>query len=134
MRSLSALPALLVFCAAVLLAGCSTLGLGAPGPELDGTRIAGVWDAVSAPDDAARNRGLQNGTLTEQVLIYRDGRIALQGEDSVDGAGPVRYEGRLDGRTARFDGLEGMAELAVESDGRLRLTDPRGRRTIYRRR
>ena len=26
------------------------------------------------------------------------------------------------------------AELVVEGDGRLRLTDPRGRRTIYRRR
>jgi hypothetical protein len=122
----------LLFLLAALLTGCASLA--GTGPELDGTRIAGVWDAVAAPDDPDRNRAIQNGTLTEQLLVHRDGRIILQGEDRTEGAGPVRYDGTLDGRTARFDELDGAAELAVEGDGRLRLTDPRGRRTLYRRR
>ena len=131
MRSLFALP--LVFSLAALLAGCSTLGL-STGPEINGTQVAGIWDAVAAPDDADRNRALQSGALAEQLLIHRDGRIILQGEDEAVGGGPVRYDGQLTGRTARFDGLDGAAELAVESGDRLRLTDPRGRRTLYRRR
>ena len=131
MRLLFALP--LVFSLAALLAGCSTLGLNT-GPEIDGARVAGIWDAVAAPDDADRNRALQSGALAEQLLIHRDGRIILQGEDEAVGGGPVRYDGQLAGRMARFTGLDGAAELAVEGDGRLRLTDPRGRRTLYRRR
>ena len=100
---------------------------------VDGVSLLGVWNAVGALDEPDVDDDLRSGVLTETLVINPRGRIVLSGEDSRATAGHQRYEGQIDGSRLAFDGLPGIARLAVRSDGRLVMTDPRGRRTVYER-
>lgn len=122
---------------ALLVSACATQQAGpAPdGPQdvrLDGVSIIGAWQAVGAPDDAQADADLRSGTLERTLVVNPRGYVTLTGVDRRASAQRVTYRGRLTGHALRFDDLEGTATLGVQGT-RLVLTDPRGRRTVYRR-
>ena len=149
MRFLSLFPALL------LLAGCastsspSTSGTSGPSGErgdpmqrpeiverdviVDGVSILGVWNAIGALDEPDVDDDLRGGVLTETLVVNPRGRAVLAGEDDRADTDRQSFEGQIDGNRLAFDGLPGVATLTVRSDGRLLMTDPRGRRTVYER-
>ncbi len=100
---------------------------------LDGVSILGEWTAVGALDEPEADRDLRTGLLVKSLVLQPDGGATLTGEDRRAETGPVVYDGRVSGDRIEFDGLPGAALIALRSDGRLVLTDPRGRRTIYER-
>ena len=127
----------LLLCA-LLASACGTSRTAGPDPEapadvrLDGVSILGAWHAVGAPDDARADADLRSGTLERTLVVNPRGYVTLTGVDRRVSAERVTYRGRLNGHTLRFDGLDGAARLAVQGT-RLVLTDPHGRRTVYRR-
>ena len=131
----------------VPLAGCaSTSPQGAPGsdptqrPEIverdvivDGVSVLGVWHAVGALDEPDVDNDLRSGMLTEMLVVNPRGLATLTGEDRRTDAGHQSFEGRISGNELTFDGLPGRATIDVRNDGRIVVTDPRGRRTVYER-
>lgn len=100
---------------------------------VDGVSLLGVWDAVGALDEPDVDDDLRNGALTETLVVNPRGRVVLSGEDARADTGRQSFEGRVDGNRIAFDGLPGVATISVRSDGRLVVTDPLGRRTVYER-
>lgn len=100
---------------------------------VDGVSILGVWNAVGALDEPDVDDDLRRGILTETLVVNPRGRAVLSGEDDRADTDLQRFEGQIDGNRLAFDGLPGVATLAVRSDGRILMTDPRGRRTVYER-
>lgn len=131
---------------AVALAGCAptspTATPGDPPPRedvaerdviVDGVSLLGVWHAVGALDEPDADRDLRSGMLTETLVINPRGRATLSGEDRRAGTGHQSFEGRITGNQLAFDGMPGAATISVRSDGRIVVTDPRDRRTVYER-
>lgn len=100
---------------------------------VDGVSILGVWHAVGALDEPDVDEDLRRGILTETLVVNPRGRAVLSGEDDRADTDRQRFEGQIDGNRLAFDGLPGVATLSVRSDGRILMTDPRGRRTVYER-
>ena len=132
---------------ALPLAGCaSTTPTGTPGGDptqrdeiverdvvVDGVSILGVWNAVGALDEPDVDDDLRSGMLTEMLVVNPRGRATLTGEDRRAESGRQTFEGRISGNELAFDGLPGRAIIDVRNDGRIVVTDPRGRRTVYER-
>ena len=98
---------------------------------LDGRSIVGRWRAVEVVGDRAATRDLGRGTLTTVLAVNPTGHAILRGTDRREGGGaPAAFSGRIDGPRLRFRDLPGEAELSLVQ-GRLHLTDPRGRRTVF---
>lgn len=140
MRSLFSLALLLT----LPLAGCATTGASGGDPTqrdeiverdviVDGVSILGVWNAVGALDEPDVDNDLRSGMLTETLVVNPRGRATLSGEDHRTGAGRQSFEGRITGSRIAFDGLPGTATIDIRNDGRIVVTDPRGRRTVYER-
>lgn len=100
---------------------------------VDGVSILGVWNAVGALDEPDVDADLRSNVLTETLVVNPRGRVTLAGEDARADTGRQQFEGRVDGNRITFDGLPGTATVGVRSDGRLVVTDPLGRRTVYER-
>lgn len=130
-----AVPLLLL---ALLVSACGTARTAAPDPEapsdvrLDGVSILGAWRAVGAPDDAQADADLRAGVLERTLVVNPRRYVTLTGIDRRVSEERVTYRGRLSGRSLRFDDLDGTATLRIQGT-RLVLTDPGGRRTVYRR-
>ena len=132
---------------ALVLAGCTTTAnTGTPGGDpmdrdeiverdviVDGISILGVWNAVGALDEPDVDDDLRSGMLTETLVINPRGRATLSGEDHRTDAGRQSFDGQITGDRLAFDGLPGEARITVRNDGRIVVTDPRGRRTVYER-
>jgi hypothetical protein len=131
---------------ALLAAGCASSRTDAPKGDpmerdeiverdvlVDGVSLLGVWRAVGALDEPDVDNDLRSGMLTETLVINPRGRATLTGEDQRAGTGRVTLDGRISGNRLTFDGLPGAATIDVRSDGRIVVTDPRGRRTVYER-
>lgn len=123
---------------ALLVSACGPSKPAGPAPDgprdvrLDGVSILGAWRAIGAPDDAQADTDLRKGLLERTLVINPRGYVTLTGVDRRVSDERVAYRGRLNGRALRFDDLDGEATLRVEGP-RLVLTDPAGRRTVYRR-
>lgn len=129
------------------LAGCApTARTGTPGGDpmerddvverdviVDGISLLGVWNAVGALDEPDVDADLRSGMLTETLVINPRGRATLSGEDHRTDAGRQSFDGRITGNRLAFDELPGEATITVRNDGRIVVTDPRGRRTVYER-
>lgn len=100
---------------------------------VDGVSLLGVWNAVGALDEPDVDSDLRSGMLTETLVVNPRGRATLTGEDHRAGTGRQTFEGRITGDRLTFDSLPGQARIDVRSDGRIVVTDPRGRRTVYER-
>lgn len=100
---------------------------------VDGVSILGVWHATGALDEPDVDADLRSGLLTETLVINPRGRAVLSGEDERAAVGRESFEGQISGSRLAFRGLDGAATIAVRSDGRLVVTDPRGNRTVYER-
>lgn len=132
---------------ALPFAGCATTSpTGTPGSDpmereeiverdviVDGVSILGVWNAVGALDEPGVDSDLRSGMLTETLVINPRGRATLSGEDRRTDAGRQSFDGRIEGNELAFDDLPGRATIDVRNDGRIVVTDPRGRRTVYER-
>ena len=143
MRSLLPLALLL----ALPLAGCaSTASTGTPGGDptqrdeiverdviVDGVSILGVWNAVGALDEPDVDNDLRSGMLTETLVVNPRGLATLSGEDQRLDTGRQSFDGQISGNRLAFDDLPGAATIDVRNDGRIVVTDPRGRRTVYER-
>ncbi len=143
MRSLLPLALLL----ALPLVGCGTTSpTGTPGGDptqrgeiverdviVEGVSILGVWNAVGALDEPDVDNDLRSGMLSEMLVVNPRGRATLSGEDHRTDAGRQSFDGRITGNRLTFDGLPGTATIGVRNDGRIVVTDPRGRRTVYER-
>ena len=146
------MPRLALFVTLVLaLAGCATQSStvqtgGTSGgdpmqrPEIverdvivDGVSLLGVWKAIGALDEPEVDDDLRRGLMTETLVVNPRGRAVLSGEDDRAAAGHLSYEGQISGNLLAFRDLDGAARLNVRSDGRLIVTDPLGRRTVYER-
>lgn len=100
---------------------------------VDGVSLLGVWNAVGALDEPDVDDDLRSGVLTETLVVNPRGRVVLAGEDDRADTGRQSFEGQVDGNRITFDGLPGVATITVRSDGRVVVTDPLGRRTVYER-
>ncbi|CAN5550825.1 hypothetical protein BH23BAC4_BH23BAC4_10600 [soil metagenome] len=105
----------------------------APYAVFDGVTLSGAWDAIAALDDRDVDRDLETGVLERQLVFYPGSRIVLTGVDRRAGGDRVTYQGMMEGRNVRFENLPGTATLRGDS-GRLVLTDPASRRTVFARR
>jgi hypothetical protein len=131
---------------ALLAAGCASSRTDAPKGDpmereeiverdviLDGVSLLGVWNAVGALDEPDVDSDLRSGVLTETLVVNPRGRATLTGVDERAGTGRVSLDGRISGDRLTFDDLPGAATIGLRSDGRIVVTDPRGRRTVYER-
>lgn len=99
--------------------------------RLGGTSIVGRWSAVEVVGDAVATADLRRGALSVTLAVNPTGHVILRGTDlRQDDGRPTAFSGRIDGRRARFRGLDGEAELALHGR-RLHLVDPRGRQTVF---
>lgn len=119
-------------------AGCAPQPAIAPAPagdvRLGGISLLGTWDAIGAPDQPDVDRDLRNGMLTRVLVINPRGRVTLSGVDRRAGTGHVTFQGRIDGERLTFAELPGTATVSVRNPSMIEVRDPRGNRTVYRRR
>ncbi len=100
---------------------------------VDGVSLLGVWHAMGALDEPDVDNDLRSGMLIETLIVNPRGLVSLTGEDHRADVGRQSFEGRITSDKIAFDGLPGEATITVRSDGRIVVTDPRGRRTVYER-
>jgi hypothetical protein len=122
----------------LVLPACAPMGPTAPTAQsdvvVDGVSLLGRWDIIGAPDQPDVDTDIRSGQFTQMLVFNPYGRVTLTGEDRRAGTGVVAYEGRISGRNLTLEGRPGTATITVRSQTRLEMTDPRGNRTVYRRR